>query len=92
MNFSVQLERPARRLIVEAGLAAANHGMRQEMAAIQGALDDLINCAHTRRIIGATMLIGTGQTSMALHLLLGDSSPEAQLLRALVNSQNYPKA
>lgn len=90
MSTDVQPDRQARQLIVEAGLAAANHGMRKHALTIHAALGDLIACEHARRIITATLLIGVGQTTVAEQLLQDDTSPQAQLLQALLDSGRKP--
>lgn len=90
MNTDTQMNIQARQLIVSAGLAAANHGLRNEMLTIYAALDDLIDATDARRIVEATMLIGIGQTIAAQQLLQADTSPQAQLLRRLLNSDKRP--
>lgn len=90
MNTTLQLDSQVRQLIVEAGLAAANHGMRNHVFTIEAALSELVACEHARRIINATMLIGVGDTGAAEQLLLDDASPQAQLLQALLGSGRKP--
>lgn len=90
MTTHVQLDSQVRQLIVQAGLAAANHGMRNHVFTIHAALDELVACEHARRIITATLLIGVGDTDAAEQLLLDDASPQAQLLRGLLDSGRKP--
>lgn len=78
------LSRDACRLIVEAGLAAANHGLRQEAESIRMALPCLVPDEDMRRILDASLLIGLGHAEAAMILLEGDESTEAAVLRRLV--------
>ncbi|QLL13459.1 EscG/YscG/SsaH family type III secretion system needle protein co-chaperone [Pseudomonas chlororaphis] len=87
MKTTVSLDTQARRLVVAAGLAASNHGMRMEMSVIRSALGNLIDDTQARRIVEATMLIGIGQTSAARRLLQDDHSAQAQLLLDLLDSE-----
>lgn len=89
MKAAIALDPQARRMIVSAGLAAANNGMRKEMLAVQAALGDLIETGHIRRIVEATMLIGAGQSKAAQQLLHNDTSAEARLLQHLINSEKH---
>ncbi|GLU33135.1 EscG/YscG/SsaH family type III secretion system needle protein co-chaperone [Trinickia caryophylli] len=73
-----------RQLIVEAGLAAVNHGLLAEARAIRDALPDLVAAPELRRLLDAAILIGLGERDAAAKLLQADSSSEAQLLRTLL--------
>lgn len=73
-----------RRLIVEAGLAAVNHGLYREAWAIHAALPTLIPDAHDRRAIEAVMLIGLGRIGSAARLLEHAPAQHASLLASLL--------
>jgi len=77
------LDETLRRLVVEAGLVAVNHGLRPQALAIRDALGDLVAQPELLRLIDAAMLIGLGASDSAEQRLVGDASPEAQLLRRL---------
>jgi type III secretion system SsaH family protein len=74
----------ARRLIVEAGLAAVNHGLQREAWAIHAALPVLIPDVHDRRAVEAVLLIGLGRTGSAARLIERASEPHARLLAPLL--------
>lgn len=77
------LAEDVRRLIVEAGLVAVNHGLLAQAHAIRAAHGDLIDDPELRKLLDAAMLIGLGARASAERLLVGDASPEAQVLRRL---------
>ncbi|WDD90568.1 EscG/YscG/SsaH family type III secretion system needle protein co-chaperone (plasmid) [Burkholderia sp. FERM BP-3421] len=79
------LSADARRLIVEAGLAAVNHGLHREAWAIHAALPALIPDAHDRLALEAVMLIGLGRSGSAARLLERASAQHAQLLAPLLS-------
>ncbi|RXV65299.1 EscG/YscG/SsaH family type III secretion system needle protein co-chaperone [Burkholderia stabilis] len=73
-----------RRLIVEAGLAAVNHGLYREAWAIHSALPTLIPDANDRRAIEVVMLIGLGRIGSAARLLEQAPAQHAKLLSPLL--------
>lgn len=77
------LDEDVRRLIVEAGLVAVNHGLLAQAHAIRAAHGDLVDDPDLRKLLDAAMLIGLGARTSAERLLVGDASPEAQVLRRL---------
>jgi type III secretion system SsaH family protein len=81
------MENHIRRLVVEAGLAAVNHGLLPEARAIHAALVDLVPAAEPRRLLEATMLIGLGEQEDAERLLENDTSVEADTLRMLLRDR-----
>ncbi|OJA97498.1 EscG/YscG/SsaH family type III secretion system needle protein co-chaperone [Burkholderia ubonensis] len=95
------LSADARRLIVEAGLAAVNHGLHREAWAIHAALPALILDARDRLALEAVMLIGLGRTGSAARLLERASAQQVQLLAPMlapsvaaphgVSQRIYPK-
>ncbi|WP_063533131.1 EscG/YscG/SsaH family type III secretion system needle protein co-chaperone [Burkholderia sp. MSMB1589WGS] len=78
------LSAAARRLIVEAGLAAVNHGLHREAWAIHAALSALIPDAHDRLALEAVMLIGLGRSESAARLLERAGAQHARLLAPLL--------
>jgi type III secretion system SsaH family protein len=74
----------ARRLIVEAGLAAVNHGLPREAWAIHAALPALIPDPRDRRALEVVMLVGLGRTGSAERLIDGAPREHALLLAALL--------
>ncbi|PTB18605.1 EscG/YscG/SsaH family type III secretion system needle protein co-chaperone [Trinickia symbiotica] len=78
------MESDIRRLVVQAGLAAVNHGLFAEAQAIRAALVDLVPAPDLRRLLEATILIGLGELEEAAHLLENDASAEAGTLRLLL--------
>jgi type III secretion system SsaH family protein len=81
------VESEIRRLIVEAGLVAVNHGFMGEAHAIREALPDLVAAPRLRDLIDAVMLIGLGEREEAARLLNGDASDEAETLRMLLKPE-----
>ncbi|WP_080440015.1 EscG/YscG/SsaH family type III secretion system needle protein co-chaperone [Burkholderia ubonensis] len=79
-----QIDAEARRRIVEAGLAACNHGLLQQAWAIYGALPRLIADPGHRNLIEAVMLVGLGRDGSAARLLEQMSGPEADIARRLL--------
>ncbi|MDN7673338.1 EscG/YscG/SsaH family type III secretion system needle protein co-chaperone [Burkholderia oklahomensis] len=78
------LARDVRRLLVECGLAAVNHGLARHAWAIYDALPALVADPADRRLVEATMLIGLGRDGPAARLLASMPGPEAALLRGLL--------
>jgi type III secretion system SsaH family protein len=78
------MESDIRRLVAEAGLAAANHGLFAEARAIRAALVDVVPAPDLRRLLEATILIGLGEPEEATRLLENDTSVEADTLRTLL--------
>ncbi|WP_082722434.1 EscG/YscG/SsaH family type III secretion system needle protein co-chaperone [Burkholderia mayonis] len=78
------LAQDVRRLLVECGLAAVNHGLARHAWAIYDALPALIADPADRRLVEATMLIGLGRDGSAARLLASTPGPEAALLRGLL--------
>nr|WP_232450523.1 EscG/YscG/SsaH family type III secretion system needle protein co-chaperone [Burkholderia ubonensis] len=74
----------ARRLIVEAGIAAVNHGLYREAWAIHAALPALIPDAGDRCTVEAVMLIGLGRTGSAARLIKNVPTPYAEQLAPLL--------
>ncbi|MCX8565614.1 MAG: type III secretion system protein, SsaH family [Glomeribacter sp. 1016415] len=81
-----QLDQDVRRLMVELGLAAVNHGLLDDAQMIHAALIDLVADPSQRQVLAATMLIGLGQPQAALQLLAQQTQAEAELLRQLLAS------
>ncbi|NMP26474.1 EscG/YscG/SsaH family type III secretion system needle protein co-chaperone [Rahnella sp. SAP-1] len=81
----ISLDASLRRLIVETGLVAVNHGFITQTQTILAALPHLSDNLQARTIIEATMLIGLGNNNAASVLLQGNVSSEAQLLRQLIS-------
>lgn len=77
-----------RRLIVESGLVAVNHGMPGEAQTIRTALGDLVDAPELQKLLDAAMLIGLGAHTCAERQLVGDGSPEAQLLRRMTRQKS----
>jgi type III secretion system SsaH family protein len=84
----ITLETSLRRLIVEIGLVAVNHGFQHQAKCILSALPNLTDNAHAKNIITATMQIGLGDSPAAMQTIKGDISDEAGLLRRLVASSS----
>lgn len=61
------------RLIVQAGIAAINHGLLTEAKIVLAALDNLVDDLEQRSLLRALLLFGTQQEQAALRCL--DSSP-----------------
>ncbi|WP_082728269.1 EscG/YscG/SsaH family type III secretion system needle protein co-chaperone [Burkholderia mayonis] len=78
------LAQDVRRLLVECGLAAVNHGLARHAWAIYDALPALVADPADRRLVEATMLIGLGRDGSAARLLASMPGPEAALLRGLL--------
>ncbi|MGT0250530.1 EscG/YscG/SsaH family type III secretion system needle protein co-chaperone [Burkholderia pyrrocinia] len=85
------LSAAARRLIVEAGLAAVNHGLHREAWAIHAALPELIPDTHDRLALEAVMLIGLGRSGSAARLLERAGAPHARLLTPLLAPPAAPR-
>ncbi|RKT98759.1 EscG/YscG/SsaH family type III secretion system needle protein co-chaperone [Burkholderia sp. Nafp2/4-1b] len=79
-----------RRLLVECGLAAANHNLVQHAWDIYEALPTLLSAPGDRRLVEAAMLIGLGRDGQAARLLASTPGSEAALLRSLIAPSNAP--
>ncbi|WP_063889467.1 MULTISPECIES: EscG/YscG/SsaH family type III secretion system needle protein co-chaperone [Burkholderia] len=84
------LSQDARRLLVECGLAAVNHGLARHAWAIYDALPALVAATGDRRLVEATMLIGLGRDGCAARLLASMPGPDAALLRGLLAPAHAP--
>jgi type III secretion system SsaH family protein len=80
------LAQGARRLIVECGLAAVNHGLTHHAWTIHAALPELVTDPAARRLLEAMMMIGLGRDGSAARLLEGTPGPEGALLRQLIGT------
>ncbi|WP_080422694.1 EscG/YscG/SsaH family type III secretion system needle protein co-chaperone [Burkholderia ubonensis] len=85
------LSAAARRLIVEAGLAAVNHGLHREAWAIHSALPALILDVRDRLAIEAVMMIGLGRSESAARLLERAGAQHARLLAPLLVPPAAPR-
>lgn len=81
----ISLDASLRRLIVETGLVAVNHGFITQAQTVLAALPHLSDNQQARTIIEATLLIGLGNNHAASVVLQGNLSSEAQLLCRLIN-------
>ena len=73
-----------KRLVVEAGIVAINHGLMKEAASILAALPYLISDQSTRKTIAAILLLGLKRKADALAELEGEQTDEALALRCLI--------
>jgi type III secretion system SsaH family protein len=80
------LELSLRRIIIEVGLTAVNHGFDIQAKVIREALPYLIENRQAHCIIEATLLIGLGENSSAISLLKNNFSKEADMLRKLLDA------
>ncbi|GAB3629264.1 type III secretion apparatus [Pandoraea terrae] len=84
--MSVPLTATLRRLIVEAGLAAAHHGLASEADAIMAALPALVPDPDAARRLHAACLIALGRGDEAAACLRQDASTEACALRQWIGA------
>lgn len=80
----MRLDTETRQLIVEAGLAAVNNGLFPQTEAIRNVLPLLTENKQAGNIVNAVMLVGLCNVQEARHVLCGDRSEEATLLRQLI--------
>lgn len=78
------LDKATIRLVVEAGIAATNHGLLKEAESILLALPYWIPDLSTRRTVAAILLFGLRRPAEALAQLEDEQSDEACALRCLI--------
>jgi type III secretion system SsaH family protein len=78
------LDKEVSRLIVQAGVAAINHGLLTEANVILDALDNLVDNLEHRSLLRAVLLFGTQQEQAAWRCLDNSTSDKANVLRDLL--------
>lgn len=78
------IDNTTKRLVVEAGIVAINHGLLKEAASILAALPYLISDQSARKTVAAILLLGLRRKADALAELEDEKTDEALALRCLI--------
>jgi type III secretion system SsaH family protein len=80
----------ARRLLIQAAFAAANHRLAWQIEALYAILPDLVEDECDRQLCRAVMLSGLRRRDEALMQIAGRDDPEARAVRALIAGDEPP--
>lgn len=83
-----ELDKETRRLIVQAGVAAANHGLFAEAKTILDALPLLVKDPESYALLSAVLLYGTGQMKKAAEILSPIQGVEAEQLKQIFSGNS----
>lgn len=81
------LNKHVNRLIVQAGVAAINHGLLTEAKIILDALDALVDDVEPRLLLRSVLLFGTQQEQAAWRCLDNSTSDKANFLKDLLSGK-----
>ncbi|WP_051376779.1 EscG/YscG/SsaH family type III secretion system needle protein co-chaperone [Burkholderia sp. WSM2232] len=78
------LDQSARRLLIQAAFAAANHRLASQIEALYALLPELVDDEGDRQLCRAIMLAGLNRGDEALALIARRDDPEARAVRAVL--------
>jgi type III secretion system SsaH family protein len=83
-------DQSARRLLIQAAFAAANHRLGWQIEALYAILPDIVEDERDRELVRAVMLYGLRNRDEALMKIAGRDDPEACAVRALISGEELP--
>lgn len=84
------LDQSARRLLIQAAFAAANHRLVSQIEALYALLPELVDDEDDRQLCRAIMLAGLSRSDEALALIAPRDDPEARAVRSVVAGEALP--